>query len=91
MIQVLFESQKIKVLAFFHCLTRARSIGKFYFIKISWLQNDSKIAKNIDQIKKDSWHRSIQKMQSFMGERYPLDIFSHGTENFSICLKIGVV
>ena len=35
---------------FSHCLTGTRSIGKFNIMKISWLQNDVKKAKNIDQI-----------------------------------------
>ena len=40
-----------------------------------------KIAKNIDQMIKDSSHTSIKKIQLFMGERYSMHIYSPGTEN----------
>ena len=41
------------------------------------------MAKNIDQMIKDSPHRSMKKRQSFMGEKCPLRIFCQGTENLS--------
>ena len=52
------------------------TLQKFHGCKMT-----KKMAKNIDQMIKDSPHRSMKKIQLFMGERYPLHIYCHGTEN----------
>ena len=42
----------------------------------------------MDQILKDSSLRSIKKMHFFMGERYPLYSYCHGTENLRYFVEI---
>ena len=93
MFQILFTSQRLKYFCnFSRCSRTLRNIGKFQLYEISWLQNNREKAENIDQIITDSTHMgSIKKIQPFMDERYPLQIYCHGTEITGICLKIDVL
>ena len=50
------------------------------------VDNDGKMAQNIDQGINDSSHRIMKEMQLLMGERYPLDINCHGIENLPYLL-----
>ena len=46
------------------------------------------MATNIDNIIKDSSHGTIEKLQCFMGEKYPLEVYCHGINDlFYIHLK----
>ena len=83
-IQILVKSRKIKVFLWFcRCPTSTTNVGKFNFTKILWLQNDWKMAQNIDQCINDCSQRIMKEMQLLMGERYPLCINCHGIENRS--------
>ena len=82
MIPILVKAKRLKYFCdFSRCLTSTTNIGKFNSTKISWLQNDWKIASNIDQSINDSSHRILKEMQLLMDERYPLYINCHGIEN----------
>ena len=52
-----------------------------FILKLRFPTNDSKRVENIDQIAQDSSHRTIKKMEFFIGERYPLHISCHEIEN----------
>ena len=76
---------------FSHAPTITTNKDKSNFTKISWLQNDSKMAQNIDQFMNDFSHRTMEEMQILMSERYPLYINCHGIENLSFFVKIDVL
>ena len=56
-------------------------MGKFNLKKISWLQNNCKMAENTDESINDSSHRMLKEMQLLMGGRYPPDINCDANEN----------
>ena len=86
MIRILVKSPTSKYFCEFFAVSH-RNIGKFNFSKIPWLQ----YAREIAQIIKDSLHRSLKKMQLFVGVSYPLYIIAIGLKIFISRLKIDVV